>query len=78
MNIRAIAERLQQDLSDSPREKPKKIRIGTELKFVRHFLEDWGYELRLGEFKRWPQDQSPMTRSCEQRRTNTRGLRKCN
>jgi hypothetical protein len=45
MKIREITERLQQDLIDSPREKPKKVRKGNELEFVRGFLHDWGYDL---------------------------------
>jgi hypothetical protein len=45
MKIRGIAERLQQDLIGSPREKPKKVRKGNELEFVRGFLHDWGYDL---------------------------------
>jgi len=44
MKIRDIAERLQQDLIESPRQKIKKLRKGTELRFVRSFLGDWGYD----------------------------------
>jgi hypothetical protein len=45
MTLRDIAERLQQDLIESPREKPEKVRKGNELKFVQGFLTDWGYDL---------------------------------
>lgn len=45
MNIRDLAEQLQTDLIESPKEKPKKVRAGSELKFVQGFLKDWGYEL---------------------------------
>jgi hypothetical protein len=45
MTLRDIAERLQQDLIDSPRQKIKKLRKGAELKFVQSFLGDWGYDL---------------------------------
>jgi len=45
MNIREIAERLQQDLVESHREKLKKLRNGTQLKFVQKALGDWGYVL---------------------------------
>lgn len=45
MNIRDLAEQLQADLVESPNQKPTKVRAGSELKFVRAFLNDWGYEL---------------------------------
>jgi hypothetical protein len=45
MILRDIVERLQQDLIESPREKPKNVRKGNELKFVRRFLADWGYNM---------------------------------
>jgi hypothetical protein len=45
VNIRVIAEQLQADLVESPNQKPTKVQAGSELKFVRAFLNDWGYEL---------------------------------
>jgi hypothetical protein len=45
VTIPEIAERLQQDLVESHREKLKKLRNGTQLKFVQKALGDWGYEL---------------------------------
>jgi hypothetical protein len=45
MKIRDIAERLQLDVIESPREKPKRTRSGGELQFVQKELGDWGYEL---------------------------------
>jgi hypothetical protein len=45
MTLRDIAEHLQRDLLDSPRQKIRKLRKGTELRFVRTFLGDWGYNL---------------------------------
>jgi hypothetical protein len=45
MRIRDIAERLQLDLIESPREKPKHTRSGGELQFVQKVFRDWGYEL---------------------------------
>jgi hypothetical protein len=45
MTLHNIAERLQQDLIESSRQKIKKLRKGTELRFVRKFLGDWGYDL---------------------------------
>jgi hypothetical protein len=41
MTLRDIAEHLQRDLPDSPRQKIKKLRKGTDLRFVRTFLGDW-------------------------------------
>jgi len=45
MKIREVAERLQRDLIETPREKLRKVRQGTELKFVQRFLSEWGYKL---------------------------------
>jgi hypothetical protein len=45
MNIREIVDRLQNDLVESHREKLKKLRNGTQLKFVQKALGDWGYRL---------------------------------
>jgi hypothetical protein len=45
VTIPEIAERLQQDLIESHREKIKKLRKGTQLKFVQKALGDWGYVL---------------------------------
>lgn len=45
MTIHEIADRLQNDLVESHREKLKKLRNGTQLKFVQKALGDWGYVL---------------------------------
>lgn len=45
VTIPEIAERLQQDLIESHREKIKRLRKGTQLKFVQKALGDWGYVL---------------------------------
>jgi hypothetical protein len=45
VTIPEIAERLQQDLIESHLEKLKKLRNGTQLKFVQSALGDWGYML---------------------------------
>jgi hypothetical protein len=45
MNIRAIVEQLQKDLTEMPRVRIKKLPKGTELKFIRGYLHVWGYEL---------------------------------
>jgi hypothetical protein len=45
MKIHDIAEHLQRDLLDSPCLKIKKLRNGTQLKFVQRALGDWGYVL---------------------------------
>jgi hypothetical protein len=45
MDIREIAEQLEQSLIERPNETPSKLRQGAELKFVRRFLSDWGYKL---------------------------------
>lgn len=45
MTIPEIAERLQKDLVESHREKLRKFRKGTQLKFVQKALGDWGYVL---------------------------------
>jgi hypothetical protein len=45
VEIRTISEQLRADLIESPNQKPTKVRAGSELKFVRAFLNDWGYEL---------------------------------
>jgi len=45
VKIRDIADHLRQVLIDSPHEKPRKVRTGTELTFVQRFLCDWGYDL---------------------------------
>ena len=45
MTIPEIAARLQKDLVESHREKLKKLRNGTQLKFVQKALGDWGYVL---------------------------------
>jgi hypothetical protein len=41
VTIPEIADRLQQDLIESHREKIKKLRKGTQLKFVQKALGDW-------------------------------------
>jgi hypothetical protein len=43
MNIRDIAERLQIDLIESPREKPKRIK--GDVKFVPKVFGDFGYKI---------------------------------
>ena len=45
MTIHESTDRLQKDLVESHREKLKKLRKGTRLKFVQTALGDWGYEL---------------------------------
>jgi hypothetical protein len=45
MNIRDIAEQLEQSLIERPNETPRRVRQGSELKFVQRFLSDWGYKL---------------------------------
>jgi hypothetical protein len=45
MNIRDIAEQLEQSLIERPNETPRKVQQGSELKFVQRFLSDWGYKL---------------------------------
>jgi hypothetical protein len=45
VTIPEIAERLQKDLVESHREKLKKLRNGTQLKFVQIASGDWGYRL---------------------------------
>jgi hypothetical protein len=45
MILKDIAEQLQQDLLESPREKPKRLRTGTRVRFVQRILGDWGYVL---------------------------------
>jgi hypothetical protein len=45
MRIRDIADRLQIDLIESPRQKPKRSRAGGELKFLQKVLADSGYKL---------------------------------
>lgn len=51
MKIHTIAEQPQTGLLESPHEKPKKVRTGSELKFVQGFLGDWGYELPAGKIQ---------------------------
>jgi hypothetical protein len=51
MKIRDIAEHLQQDLIEAPHDKPKKVRRGIELKFVRGFLKDGDMRCRISGFK---------------------------
>jgi hypothetical protein len=45
VTIHEIADRLQNDSIESHREKLKKLRNGTQLKFVQKALRDWGYVL---------------------------------
>jgi len=45
MKIRDIADRLQIDLIESPRRKPKRSRVGGELKFLQKVLADSGYKI---------------------------------
>jgi hypothetical protein len=45
VKIRDIAERLQIDLINSPRQMPKRGRAGGELKFIQRVLGDFGYKL---------------------------------
>jgi hypothetical protein len=42
VTIHEIANRLQNDLVESHREKLRKLRNGTQLKFVQKALGDWG------------------------------------
>jgi hypothetical protein len=51
MNIRDIAEQLEQSLIERPNETPSKLRQGTELQFVQRFLSDWGYKLPESRIK---------------------------
>jgi len=43
--LKDIAEQLQQDLLESPREKPKALRTGTRVRFLQKTFADWGYIL---------------------------------
>jgi len=45
MDIQEIAEKLEQSLIERPNETPRRVRQGTELKFVQRFFSDWGYKL---------------------------------
>lgn len=44
MTVYEIAVHLQQDLIES-REKPMRVRKGTESRFIQNVLEPWGYVL---------------------------------
>jgi len=51
VEIRDIAAHLQQDLIETPQEKPTSVLQGRELRFVQRFLGDWEYQLPTAEIK---------------------------